>query len=322
MEIWNFINQQLAEKNKVMLIVVIDRKGSSPGKVGFKMAISENDSLSGSIGGGIMEYNMAELAKKLIKTPKPEIFIKRQSHNPDDEKDKSGLICTGEQTHIFFPFDASFLPLIKQIITCIENGDKGEITISPTEFNFNEKINNNEPIKFQLISENQWEYSEQIGLKDTLYIFGAGHVSIPLSQVFRMLGFKVEIFDNRIDLSTFINNLSAHKKHIIDYKNVSQLIPEGNNSYVVIMTMGHTFDELVLKQMLPKKLKYLGMIGSKNKTKTIFDSLKNHGFINYDLEKVDAPIGISINSQTTAEIAISIAAKIIQVKNSDINNKS
>lgn len=317
MEIWKFIDKQLSENNKVMLIVVIERKGSSPGKVGFKMAISENDSLAGSIGGGIMEYNMAELAKKLIKTPKPETFIKRQVHNPDAKKDKSGLICTGEQTHIFFPFDPSYLPLIKKIITCIENGDKGIINISPINFTFNESLTNGESIKFKILNENQWEYSEQIGLKDTLYIFGAGHVSVPLSQVFRMLDFKVEIFDNRTDLSTYISNQYAHKKHIIDYKNVGQLVPEGNNSYVVIMTMGHTFDELVLKQMLPKNLKYLGMIGSKNKTKAIFDSLKTQGFKNDDLAKVDAPIGLPINSQTTAEIAISIAAKIIQVKNSE-----
>lgn len=318
MEIWKFIEQQLTEKNKVMLIVVVDRKGSSPGKVGFKMAISENDSLTGSIGGGIMEFHMAEMAKKLIKTQKPEIFIKRQVHSADAEKDKSGLICTGEQTHIFFPFNASHIPLIQNIITCLEKGDNGTIRISPTDFIFNEETQTNETIKCNIISENQWEYSEQIGLKDSLYIFGAGHVSLPLSQVFRMLDFKVEIFDNRTDLSTYISNQWAHKKHIIDYNKVSDLIPEGNNSYVVIMTMGHTYDELVLKQMLPKKLQYLGMIGSKNKTKTIFDSLKKQGFTDDDMAKVDAPIGLPINSQTTAEIAISIAAKIIQVKNSNV----
>jgi len=316
MEIWNFIDKQLSEKNKVMLIIVIDRKGSSPGQVGFKMAISENDSLAGSIGGGIMEYNMAELAKKLIKTAKPEIFIKRQDHNSDAEKDKSGLICTGEQTHIFYPFDTSSITLIKQIKTCIEKGNKGTMHISPTNFTFNENITDNESIRCKIVNENQWEYSEQIGLKDTLYIFGAGHVSVPLSNVFRMLDFKVEIFDNRNDLSTFIDNQSAHAKHIVDYNDIGHLIPEGKNSYVVIMTMGHKFDELVLKQMLPKNIGYLGMIGSKNKTKTIFDSLKKQGFTNDDLTKVDAPIGIPINSQTTAEIAISIAAKIIQVKNS------
>ena len=57
------------------------------------------------------------------------------------------------------------------------------------------------------------------------------------------------------------------------------------------------------------------MIGSKNKVKTIFDSLKTQGIKGSDLEKVDAPIGLSINSKTTAEIGISIAAKVVQIRN-------
>jgi xanthine dehydrogenase accessory factor len=81
------------------------------------------------------------------------------------------------------------------------------------------------------------------------------------------------------------------------------------------MTVGHKSDLVVLKQMVTKNLKYLGMIGSKNKVKTIYESLKSKGISESDLANVDSPIGLSINSQTTPEIAISIAAKVIQVKN-------
>ncbi|NOQ26693.1 MAG: hypothetical protein GQ564_15140 [Bacteroidales bacterium] len=73
---------------------------------------------------------------------------------------------------------------------------------------------------------------------------------------------------------------------------------------------------IILKQLAPKNLKYLGMIGSKNKVKNIYESLMNNGISKESLSKVDAPIGLPINSKTTAEIAISIAAKVIQVKNS------
>ena len=82
------------------------------------------------------------------------------------------------------------------------------------------------------------------------------------------------------------------------------------------MSFGHKFDQIILKQLLPKKLKYLGMIGSKHKVHSIYDSLRESGFTDSDFERVDSPIGISIKSQTPAEIAISIAAKIIQIKNS------
>jgi xanthine dehydrogenase accessory factor len=316
MELWKFIQKKLSERKNVMLIVVIDSQGSSPGRMGFKMAVSADKELSGSVGGGLMEYNMAELAKKMITKENPEIFIKRQVHNPDAGADSSGLICAGEQTHAFIPLDGSYRNTINEIINCIEKGNKGLLKISQSDFGFYVSEESGDQIKSGIESEKRWEYSELIGLKETLYIFGAGHVSLPISQIFRMLDFRVIIFDDRDDLSTFKINHYAHKKQIIDYLKSGECVADGRNSYAVIMTVGHKSDELVLKQLLLKDLKYLGMIGSRNKVANIFNSLKNEGFSESRLSKVDAPIGLSINSQTPEEIAISIAAKIIQVKNS------
>jgi xanthine dehydrogenase accessory factor len=131
-----------------------------------------------------------------------------------------------------------------------------------------------------------------------------------------MLDFRVVVLDDRKNLSTFENNQFAHQKHIIDFKNIADMVPENQHTYVVIMSFAHKNDEVILKQMVKKNIKYLGMIGSKNKIKTIYDSLIQQGISKKDLSRVDAPIGLSINSKTTAEIAISIAAKIIQIRNS------
>ena len=316
MSLWKFIEKELSGNLNVILIVVIDRLGSSPGKVGFKMAISESGAMIGSIGGGIMEYNMVELAKKEAKSTRKKIFLKRQVHNPDSEKDKSGMICSGEQTHAFVLFDKFKIDIVKKIIHQLDKGECGTLKINQSEIIFNDYSNIDNQNNFRFTDENNWEYTEHIGLKDTIYIFGAGHVSLPLSEIFRILDFRVIVYDDRSDLSTFNSNSFAHQKHIIDYKRIGNLIPEGPNSYVVIMTVAHKSDALVLKQLVSKNLRYLGMIGSKNKTKTIFENLITEGVSNSELEKVDAPIGLSINSQTPAEIAISIAAKVIQVKNS------
>ena len=67
MEVWSFIREELSDNRKVMLMVVVDRNGSSPGVIGFKMAVSETGIMKGSIGGGVMEYNMVELAKRELK---------------------------------------------------------------------------------------------------------------------------------------------------------------------------------------------------------------------------------------------------------------
>jgi len=316
MDIWSFIYNQLSNKNRVVLIVVIDCKGSSPGRVGFKMAVSENGDIAGSIGGGVMEFNMVELARKLVANITSESIIKRQIHESEAEFDKSGMICSGEQTHAFVPLTHSDLDTINQINDCIDKGEKGVLTILPNSTYFSIEKSQEILISTKIENPNNWEYQELIGLKDTIYIFGAGHISLPLSQILKMLDFRVVVFDNRHDLSTYQSNSFAHHKEIVDYHMVDHLVTEGENSYVAIMSFGHKFDQIILKQLLPKRLKYLGMIGSKHKVQSIFDSLKEVGFTEADFTRVDSPIGLSIKSQTPSEIAISIAAKIIQVRNS------
>ena len=315
MEVWSFIQKELSENNNVTLVTVVERNGSSPGIVGFKMAVSETGAMTGSIGGGVMEYNMVELAKKIAKSGNQKVFIKRQIHNPDAGKDKSGLICSGEQIHSFTLFDSTKKEIINKIKDTLDKGNNGALYLNQEGVQFDENQKFENQITYSFENEDNWEYKEQIGLKPTIYIFGAGHVSLPMSQIFRVLDFKVVVLDDRKDLSTFDNNIYAHQKRIIDYKNIGDIVEECNNSFAVIMTVAHKSDAIVLKQLVQKDLKYLGMIGSKNKVKNIYESLMNEGISEADLAKVDAPIGSSINSKSTAEIAISIAAKIIQVKN-------
>ncbi len=315
MDIWNFTHEQLSLKKRVYLIIVIECKGSSPGRVGFKMAVSETGDINGSVGGGVMEYNMVELARKMLKDNIYKPIIKRQIHDPEAEHDKSGMICSGEQTHAFIPLDNSQAVVIEQIIKSINSGKNGTLCLNKVGLTFIIGNSDNSPLTSIIDAEN-WGYSEPIGLKDTFYIFGAGHISVPLSQILRMLDFRVVVYDNRTDLSTYNSNQFTNNKQIIDYNNIGDIVTEGENSYVAIMSFGHKFDQIILKQLLPKKLKYLGMIGSKHKVQSIYDNLRELGFTNDDFARVDSPIGLSIKSQTPAEIAISIAAKVIQVRNS------
>ena len=317
MEIWSFIHEELSENNNVMLITVVERNGSSPGIAGFKMAVSESGSIKGSIGGGVMEYNMVELAKKEAKSGIEKSFIKKQIHKQDAGKDTSGLLCSGEQTHAFILLDKSKIDIIHTILIKLDIGENGALRLNQNGISFDENETLQDEINYQNIDKNNWEYSEQLGLKDTIYIFGAGHISVPLSQIFRVLDFKVVLLDDRKDLSTFENNMYAHQKNIVEYKNIEDIVHEGENSFAVIMTVAHKSDAVVLKQLVSKNLKYLGMIGSKNKVKKIYESLMNDGISEAELLKIDAPIGLAINSKTTAEIAISIAAKVIEVKNSE-----
>ena len=115
-------------------------------------------------------------------------------------------------------------------------------------------------------------------------------------------------------------NVYAQEKHVVSYNSLGKHVSEGERSYVVIMTYGHLADEKVLRQLAGKKLRYLGLLGSPAKIAQIFASLKKKGVSAASLKKVHAPVGLPIHSHTPEEIAISIAAEIIQVKNN--RNKS
>ena len=116
-------------------------------------------------------------------------------------------------------------------------------------------------------------------------------------------------------------NTYAQEKQVVSYKSIGKHVSEGKQSYVVIMTFGHQADELVLGQLAGKKLRYLGLMGSPAKIAQIFASLKKKGVGAASLKKVHAPVGLPIHSHTPEEIAISIAAEIIQVKNKPSNSK-
>ena len=312
--IWSFCRQQILDDNATALLIILETKGSSPGKPGFKMAVSKNGELRGSVGGGSAEYEAVERARKILKKNIAKPQLMRQVHSADAEE-SSGMICAGEQT-------LAIVPLTKESIAVIEKIERAQDTISnialhlsPAGIDLVEKQECNKIIVSDLSSEGQWDYTEPQGLTETIYIFGGGHVSVELSKVMRMLGFYIKIFDNRPEISTLHANESAHEKHVIDFANAGSYVHEGEGNYIVIMTVGHMHDLEVLTQMVGKKVTYLGMMGSKSKVSIIHQLLHEKGFNEQEIGSVHMPIGEQIYSHTPKEIAISIAAEIIKIKN-------
>ena len=166
MIIWEFIKSNLKKDKKVMLMVVIDNQGSSPGRRGFKMAVAEDGKMNGSIGGGLMEYNLVELAKKQFYQSMG-IFIKRQNHNSEKKDDSSGMICSGSQVIAFYPLHKRYSHLIESIV----KADSGKLIFNESGFIFNREINSPEEFTTDIKDENKWLFTEQMGFKNFLYIF-------------------------------------------------------------------------------------------------------------------------------------------------------
>jgi xanthine dehydrogenase accessory factor len=158
-------------------------------------------------------------------------------------------------------------------------------------------------------------YTETLRPPDTLYIVGSGHVGLALSRVMSMLDFRIVVFDQRPDVDTLTRNVFAHEKRVLSFDRVGRHVRSGDRSYVAIMTHSHRSDEAVLRQLFGKRLRYVGLMASPRKAELVFDRLRSEGVPERLLRNVRSPIGLPIASHTPAEIAISIAAEIIQTRN-------
>ena len=320
MKLWKFVKDKLDESKRLILLTVIDNKGSSPGRQGFKMVVCEDKQMEGSIGGGAMEYNMVELAKAMLDLKRPGPLMKRQIHSLSGGEDHSGMICSGEQTIVMIALTEDHKNTIDQLVEYLDGEMSGVIKLTPKGFNFLPDESLNPVIQFYIKDESDWQYKELAGYRNRICIIGAGHVGFALSKIMKDLGFFVEIYDNRKELTTFENNYYADKKSIINYDDIDQIIPQGNSIYVVIMTFAHQSDQEVLAKLIGKKYKYLGMMGSKAKIANIFQSI-GYNPDNKGTTRVYSPVGIPINSTTPMEIAVSIAAEIIKIKNENGEKK-
>ena len=312
---WKQVLTKIKEDQHVYLLTVIENLGSSPGRKGFKMMIAEDGFICGSIGGGVMEFSLVEEARSLLKEGDLRIFLKRQIHRGHKEYG-SGMICSGEQTVVFHPLNAKDEEMIKELIRCEVENRKGVLELGPTFIRFmaNQLIKG---FDCEIKSEAEWLFREPVGVTNTLYIIGGGHVSVAVSDLFVNLGFHVEVFDDRQNLNTLEKNTSAHKKQVIDFNKIQDYITEGFQSYVAIMTNRYIDDKLVLGKLIRNDFAYIGVLGSKAKLEAMWQVLQREGVTKKELDKVHGPIGISIKSQTPQEIAVSIAAEVIQIKNKD-----
>jgi len=315
MNTWAFIEEKVNLRQIITLMLVIDNKGSSPGKQGFKMVVSEDGQLFGSIGGGTMEREMVEAARRIIKEGDFNIIIKTENQYTDDRLDESKRIVKGSQTIAFYPINPKAPNTFAATLSNIRKNESGQIRYSESGISYQEKSTQERKFQLHFNTSEDWEFLEQIGIVNKLYIFGAGHVSLALSKVCSILDFEIHVFDDRDGLNTFENNTWAVSKQIIDYSDIKNITLDENNAFVVIMSHTHQSDELILSQLLQRKLKYLAMMGSKKKVQKIISNLLAKGFSEGQFDELHSPIGIPINSVTPEEIAISIAAEMISVKN-------
>ncbi len=152
-----------------------------------------------------------------------------------------------------------------------------------------------------------------MGNSNSLYIFGAGHVGQSLAKIALTVGFDVTVIDDRMDMGTYLDEKIRFLP--INHAEFENQINVRGKAYCVICTRGHKNDSEALDYAINKPFKYIGMIGSRKKVQSVFDGLRCSGVSEEKLQKVYTPIGLDIASEVPAEIAISILAEILCIKN-------
>lgn len=158
-------------------------------------------------------------------------------------------------------------------------------------------------------------FCESLGAEKKLVICGAGHVAIPIIQIGLMADFSVSVIEDRYTFANHAIRAGANQVICEPFEQGLKKIEGDKNTYFVIVTRGHRYDQICLEEIIKKEHAYIGMIGSKVRVKKVKEQLAEKGVDVKKLEKVHTPIGLNIRAETPAEIAISIMAEIVQEKN-------
>lgn len=149
---------------------------------------------------------------------------------------------------------------------------------------------------------------------ERLILCGGGHVSLELAHIAARLEFEVVVIDDRPEFANEARFPMVHQVLCMPFEEALDQLGSRDTDFYAILTRGHAFDKECLAHVLRGQYAYVGMIGSRTKVAAVYKALREEGFSQEMLDGVHSPIGLSIGGQTPAEIAVSIAAQLVQVR--------
>lgn len=159
-------------------------------------------------------------------------------------------------------------------------------------------------------------FRERVSRTPKLVICGAGHVSMPIIRMGKMLGFTVTVLEDRPKFADNARAAGADAVICEMFRDGLSQVKGDSDTWFVIVTRGHRYDTECLEAILKKTYAYVGMMGSRRRVAIVKDQLAEKGVDREALERVHTPIGLKISAEMPEEIAVSIMAEIIQIKNS------
>lgn len=324
------LKKALEAGESAVIASIIESSGSTPRKVGAKMLVTGAGRVCGTVGGGTVEYEACRLAQVFLKDERSGT---RGFGLTPYQPEGPGMVCGGDVTIYFQYIDRSDGPaatLADNALEKIKNGeDSWLITdISSGHMALYGKISGfsglndppagmlgamtNHPLKYAL---GGCEYLiEPLVEPGIVYIFGGGHVARELVPAAARVGFRCIVLDDRPEIAVQKLFPGAVGCVLVDFENVAERIDVNGNDYIVVMTHGHRYDTAVQAYAMRTGARYIGVMGSKSKIAYVSEKMRELGFTDEDLARVNTPIGLDIKAETPAEIAVSIVAELIAVR--------
>ncbi|MDQ7054465.1 MAG: XdhC family protein [candidate division KSB1 bacterium] len=338
----------IQNRESFVLATVVKTKGSTPQKAGAKMLVRSDGSIVGTLGGGCVEGDIILLAEEMLRKNRSSML--REYRLTEELAARSGLNCGGTMFIFMEPVTnasfATYLPLVETIVraqaggtpvavatlvAAAENGPAPGAKLlifedGATEGTLGDAVLDEEAKKvghrlaafgdLQILqTENGAQiYIEGFTTPPVLVLMGGGHVNKAVADLAARMGYRIYVIDDRPEFASRERFPNAEKTIVAEYDAGLAQVPAHANTFIVVATRGHKYDDLALAAAVRTPARYVGLVGSRRKSLLIYRNLQEQGVPMERIQQVHAPIGLDIGAVMPEEIALSIMAEITMVR--------
>jgi xanthine dehydrogenase accessory factor len=316
-DILDTLERWTSEGLRVATATVVKTERSAPRDAGAMLAVSEREEVAGSVTGGCVEPAVYEEAREVLAGGEPRL---RTYGIADEEAFEVGLPCGGT-VHIFV--DLIEGDLVAPLVTAIKDEQPVALEVKISGEGVGQKrlvaLGDDGPAaelltrgENAIVETDDGElFVNSFAPRPNMYVFGAVDHAAAVAQVGRFLGYRVTVCDARAKFATK-ERFPDVDELVVEWPDrfLSQA-PVDERTVICVLTHDHKFDVPLLKVALETQAGYIGAMGSRRTNEARADRLKAEGVTDEQLERVKAPIGLNIGSRTPEEVAIAVAAEVV-----------
>jgi xanthine dehydrogenase accessory factor len=324
-DVLEILERWIGEGQRVATATVVKTERSAPRDPGAVLAVSERGEVAGSVTGGCVEPAVYEEAQEVLAGGAPRL---KTYGIADDEAFEVGLPCGGT-VHIFV--DALDPELVAPIAEAIRDERPVALAVraSGPEIGAKRLVTLDGEPQDELgagarsllargdtgmveVGDDQ-VFVSSFAPRPAMYVFGAIDHASAMASVGRFLGYRVTVCDARAKFVT-PERFPEVDELVTEWPDrFLERAPIDERTAIVVLTHDHKFDIPLLKVALGTPAGYIGAMGSRRTTEERTERLRAEGVSDADLERIHAPIGLSIGARTPEEVAIAIAAQLVGV---------